>query len=700
MSGKEYELLSSWGIVSVFVAPIFLHEQFWGFIKYDDCFKERVSPETEQSILMSASRLIANALLKTEMMLSIRSESLQLEVALEKAYEKNMIKTNFMSSMSHEMRTPLNAIIGLSELSLDNGMLDEETRSYIEKIYNAGDTLLSTVNNILDVSKIEAKKLELVPSEYDIPKLINDAVTQNIVRIGDKPIIFIMDINNLMPLRLFGDELRVKYIFNNLLSNAFKYTMEGSVELGVRCTRNDDTVWLEAWVKDTGRGIRPEDMGKLFSDYAQLDVKLNPSIEGTGLGLSITKKLVELMDGVISVESEYGKGSVFTMKIKQGFVTDETISEEQVNNLKSLRYSDNKRKRNTRRVRVHLPYARVLVADDNPSNLDVIKGMMKPYGMQIDCVVSGQQAVDAIREEKVRYNAIFMDHMMPGMDGIEATRIIRNNIGTEYARNIPIIAFTANAIVGNEEMFLNNGFQAFVSKPIELDVLDSVILEWVRDKELEKKNADDNIEQPENTTAPLFHWHIESVDLQKAYERFDNSEEILLKILASYSVNTRALLETIEKCNRENLEEYAICVHGIKGSSFGISANAVGEKAKALEKAAKAGDFEFVSANNADFVQAIKKLVEELDGLLRQVALENPKPKKDKIDNDSLAKLIAACENCDIQEVEAVMEEIEAFDYESDGELAAWVRENAYRMNFKQMAETLAKNTAEMNSLI
>jgi CheY-like chemotaxis protein len=408
------------------------------------------------------------------------------------------------------------------------------------------------------------------------------------------------------------------------------------------------------------------------------------------------------MGGVITVESEYGKGSVFAVKFKQGFVTDETVSVEQVDNLKSLRYSDNKRSRNARRVRIHLPYARVLVADDNPSNLDVVKGIMKPYGMQIDCVLSGQQAVDAIREEKVRYNAIFMDHMMPGMDGIEATKSIRSNIGTGYARNIPIIAFTANAIVGNEDMFLSNGFQAFVSKPIELAVLDSVIRKWVRDEELEKKNAGGLSEQPENNiTAPALSWHIESADLQKAYERFGNNEEILLKILASYSVNTKALLETIGNCNRENLEQYAISIHGIKGSSFGISANTVGEKASALEKAAKAGDLDFVSANNADFIHVAKKLVEELEAMLRQVALENPKPKKDKIDNDIRTKLTAACENYDIREAEAIMEEIDAFDYESDGELAAWVRENAYQMNFKQMAETLAKTSAiaEMDSL-
>jgi signal transduction histidine kinase/AmiR/NasT family two-component response regulator len=401
----------------------------------------------------------------------------------------NNAKSDFLAGMSHEMRTPLNAVIGLSGLTLEIEGLDEEAKINLEKIFNAGSILLNLVNDILDISKIEAGKFELVLNEYDIPSLVNDTITQNILRIGEKPIEFNLNICADMPTHLYGDDLRLKQILSNLLSNAFKYTQEGTVELGIRSERaeDDDSVLVTAWVKDTGAGIRLEDMNKLFFDYSQVDVKANRKIEGSGLGLAITKKMLELMDGTITVESEYGKGSIFTVNFKQKFVTDTPIGDAVVKNLKSFRYSDSKRKQYARFVRTKLPYAKVLVVDDNITNLDVAKGLMKPYEMQIDCVTSGQQAVDAIQTEKVTYNAIFMDHMMPGMDGVEATRRIRA-IGTDYAKHIPIIALTANAIAGNEEMFLSKGFQAFLSKPINLMHLDSIIKQWVRDKSKEKEN--------------------------------------------------------------------------------------------------------------------------------------------------------------------------------------------------------------------
>ncbi|MDR2727030.1 MAG: response regulator, partial [Deltaproteobacteria bacterium] len=349
-------------------------------------------------------------------------------------------KSKFLANMSHEMRTPLNAIIGLSELSLESGEAKKENQQDLEKIYNAGTTLLSTVNDILDISKIEAGKFELVAAEYDIPSLINDAVTQSVLHIGEKPIQFILDIDGDLPTRLYGDELRIKQIFNNLLSNAFKYTREGTVELGIRCSREGDAVWMTACVRDTGIGIRPGDVDRLFFDFIQMDMESNRKIEGTGLGLSIAKRIAEMMDGSITVESEYGRGSVFTVKLRQQFVADAVIGPEVVKSLKNFHYSDQKRHKNSRLARIRLPYARVLVVDDVPTNLDVAKGMLKPYGMQVDCVTSGQQAVDAVRAATIRYNAVFMDHMMPEMDGVEATRIIREEIGTEYARDIPIIA--------------------------------------------------------------------------------------------------------------------------------------------------------------------------------------------------------------------------------------------------------------------
>ena len=408
---------------------------------------------------------------------------------LEVAEQTSKAKSEFLASISHEMRTPLNAVLGLSGLTLEMAGLSEEAAVNLEKIYSSGSTLLNIVNDILDISKIEAGKLELLPNEYDIPSLINDVITQNILRVGSKLITFSLDISPDIPASLYGDDLRIKQILNNLLSNSFKYTSEGSVELGVRCERVDDEeiVWMKIWVKDTGIGIRPEDIDKLFLKYSQVDTRANRKIEGTGLGLAITKKMVELMDGTIDVESEYGKGSTFTIRFKQKVVDGTDIGETVVNNLKSFRYSNAKRKQSTGIKRTKMPYARVLIVDDNITNLDVAKGLMKPYGMQIDCVTGGRQAIDAIVAEEGRYSAIFMDHMMPEMDGIEATKRIRE-IGTNYTKNIPIIALTANAVAGNEVKFLQNGFQDFLSKPIDLSRLDETLRRWVRDKSVDKQD--------------------------------------------------------------------------------------------------------------------------------------------------------------------------------------------------------------------
>jgi CheY-like chemotaxis protein len=248
---------------------------------------------------------------------------------------------------------------------------------------------------------------------------------------------------------------------------------------------DDRGVMVSFYVRDTGIGIREADIAKLFTDYNQVDTRANREIEGTGLGLSITKKFVEMMDGEIKVESEFGKGTTFWVNICQGFVTDVPIAKETVENLRSFRYQDNKKQAQGKMKRTDLSYAKVLVVDDFPTNLDVAAGMLRKYKMQVDCVLSGQEAVDAIAAGKPVYNAIFMDHMMPGMDGVEAAKLIRA-LGSEYAQNLPIIALTANAVAGSEQMFLENGFDAFLAKPFNVMNLDSVVQKWVRDRTKEK----------------------------------------------------------------------------------------------------------------------------------------------------------------------------------------------------------------------
>ena len=683
MSPEEQVQLAGQGIKSLLVAPLFMNDAFWGHIGFDNFYTEQIFSETEQKILQSSGILIANFLLRNEMMLNLKSA--------------NNAKSDFLARMSHEMRTPLNAIIGLSELALEDGAIGEEARLNIEKVNNAGAVLLSTVNDILDISKIEAGKMELVLGIYDIPSLLNDIVIQSIVHSEEKPINFILNIDETLPAQLYGDDLRVRQILNNLLSNAFKYTKKGTVELGVRCEPDEKdakTVWMTAWVKDTGIGIKPESIGALFEEFVQLDIKSNHHIMGTGLGLHITKKMAELMGGTVIVESKYGKGSVFTVKIKQKFVNDACIGAEVVENLKGFRYSDHKRRSDSKMKRITLPYARVLVVDDTVSNLDVAKGLMKPYNMRIDCLTGGQQAIDAVREEKVRYNAILMDHMMPGMDGIEATVRIRE-IGSDYAKTVPIIACTANAIAGNEEMFLSKGFQAFLSKPIEIARLDEIIRRWVRDKSIETEteagtetgNKDALVS---NSQISILKFEIDGLNLKNGIDFFNGDEEIYLDILRSYAANNRAVIERIKQVNENNLAEYAIDIHGMKSAARGICAKYLADLAENLEKAAKSGDFNFVYDKNPEFIEKIEKLISDLEKMFEKINAENPKPKKDKPDKEILLRLIAACDNYDVKEMDEVMEEIEKYDYESDDGLAVWLKENLLVSNFAQIAERIS----------
>jgi len=619
--------------------------------------------------------------------------------------EANEAKSDFLANMSHEMRTPLNAVIGLSELALENKDLPEEAQASFEKIYRAGDTLLCLVNDILDISKVESGKFELLAGEYDTPSLINDTITNNILRLEEKPVEFILNIGADFPAQLYGDELRLKQILSNLLSNAFKYTQEGTVEMSIDHVRDGETVWVTAKIKDSGAGIKPENIGNLFSNYIQVDAKANRKIEGTGLGLPIAKKMAELMNGDISVESEYGKGSTFTLKVKQKYVSDSTIGAEVVENLKSFRYSDHKRRKNSKLVRVKLPYAKVLVVDDSLTNLDVAKGLMKPYEMQIDCVTSGQQAIDAISNEKVKYNAVFMDHMMPGMDGIEAAEKIRA-LGTEYAKNIPIIALTANAIVGNEQIFLSKGFQAFLTKPIDLLRLDAAICKWVRNKSMENEKipADDPRQEAVAANAAnaakrnLLDRKISGIDIKAALAHFNDDADMLLYILRSFAVNTKPLLEKAASVSIETLAEYAVTVHGIKGSSRNICADAIGKQAEALEWAAKAGDYDFVEKNNPALIEAAAKLVSGLDEMLAGLDGNAEKGKKYKPDAGLLKRLSAACNCYDMNTVDEVMAELESYEYENGDDFIKWLKENIGQLNLSDVVERISDITGQESS--
>ncbi|MCL2044513.1 MAG: response regulator [Treponema sp.] len=545
------------------------------------------------------------------------------------AEASNKAKSQFLANMSHEMRTPMNVIVGLTDLMLDEDDPTVNLTGNLKKINTAGNTLLGLINDVLDISKIEAGKLELHPVKYELPSFLNDIITLNMIRIEEKPIVFKLDINEELLCNLLGDDIRVKQIINNLLSNAFKYTQKGTITLGINCEIDGSDVWMSIYVRDTGMGIRHEDLQKLFSDYGQVDTRINRAIEGTGLGLAITKRLTGMMDGEITADSEYGKGSVFRLRIKQGFVDNAVIGPMVTENLCTFRYTDNKQKARKKLVRSNLSYAKVLVVDDMQTNLDVAAGLLGKYQLQIDCVTSGQAAIDYIRKEAVRYDAILMDHMMPGMDGMEAVRIIRSEIDSDYARTVPIIAVTANALIGSEAMFLASGFQAFLSKPIDILRLDEVLNKWVRDKDRENALPE---KEPETTnkaevtdtkkglTESLV---VPGLNTAAGLARFDNDEEMYLLLLESFSTHAPQQIKTIktfidglQSADQPDVTSYRIAVHGLKGTCRSIGAEGIGSMAEKLEKAALQQDLTFITANSKQLADDLEELITGISGFI------------------------------------------------------------------------------------
>ena len=616
----------------------------------------------------------------------------ELKIALDEAEAANSVKTAFLANTSHEMRTPLNVVVGLTDLMLEDLGPPDEIRGNLWKINNAGVTLLGIVNDILDISKIEAGKLELTPVEYETASLINDTVTLNILRIAEKPITFLLDIDENLPRRLFGDDLRVKQMLNNLLGNAFKYTEEGVVSLGVRCERGDgDDVWMDVSVSDTGPGIKPEDLKKLFSDYNQVDIRANRKIEGTGLGLSISRKLAELMGGTIAVESEYGKGSVFRVRIKQGFAGDQTIGADLAEKLRCFRYTEEKSLTSKKLTPIDLSYATVLVVDDVQTNLDVAMGLMRKYKLNVDTAISGREAINKVAHGTPVYSAIFMDHMMPGMDGVETTEKIRG-LGTEYARTAPIIALTANAIAGNEKMFMDSGFQAFLSKPVDIAQLDSTLRKWVRDK---SKEPDPNPELCHNGPGDAPPGEQRAIDIPgvnagAGLAVFGGDREVYIGVLRSYAGNIGAIIDKLRDVTSETLPGYAISVHGLKGASGSVGAEELARLAGDAEEKAKSGDLEGVLAGNGGLLDEASRALNGIQAWLDGGGAGG-RPALPAPDRALLARLRACCKQYDMDGIDKAMGELEGADYETGAGLAAWLREKIDEMEISEAAERLAE---------
>lgn len=536
----------------------------------------------------------------------------------ENAESANKAKSVFLANMSHEIRTPINGILGMDTMLLKE-CKDKTLRDYALNIQSAGQTLLSLINDVLDISKIESGKMEIVPVSYSVFKVLNDCYNMVAIRAQDKHLELVLDISPELPSVLFGDEVRIRQVINNLLSNAVKYTNEGSITLTVWAEKNDgettqatslNQIKLCVQVKDTGIGIRERDREKLFKNFVRLDEKRNRNIEGTGLGLNLTKQLIDMMGGSIDVESTYGRGSTFTVRLSQ-----QVDDEKPLGDFCKL-YKQHTEAENISREQFEAPDAKILVADDMKMNLKVFVGLLKETKIQIDTAINGAEAYALIK--KNRYDIIFLDHMMPVMDGVETFRQMKNlesnpNAGT------PVIMLTANAVSDAKVRYMSEGFSDYVAKPVREEILLSTLKKYLP-KELIKSSKDTQTpetKKPSGATDADSQKSTLSASLS-AYLDFAtglaycmNDENFYNEMLDEY-VNNDKTTELAEFFNKEDFESYRIAVHALKSTSLTIGANKLSEKAKSLEMACKEGNLDFVKSNHKQFMDEYAALMAAL----------------------------------------------------------------------------------------
>jgi signal transduction histidine kinase/CheY-like chemotaxis protein len=584
-------------------------------------------------------------------MLAVSLSFIFLRISAEKAKAdtKNQQKSSFLARMSHDLRTPMNAILGITEIQLQDETLPQNTREAFAKICNAGDMLIGIINDILDMSKIEAGRMELMPVKYDTPSLIHDTVQLNLLRFESKPIEFKLSVDENVPLSLIGDELRIKQILNNLLSNAYKYTEKGEISLAITAdyAPRGELIYvpLVFRVSDTGQGMTEEQVRKLGSEYYRFNLEANRTTEGTGLGMSITLKLIEMMNGEFSVESKPGKGTTVTVRLPQKNASigiSGTIGSKMAEALQNSRMQSVSPMSKVQITRTYMPYGKVLIVDDSDSNLHVAKGLMVPYGLSIEAVTSGFEAIGKIRGGAV-YDIVFMDHMMPKMDGLEAVKIIR---GLGYTH--PIIALTANALVGQAEMFMKNGFDGFISKPIDIRQLNASLNKMIRDK-----HPPEVVEAAQQAARNIAAKPVE------AQPSSDPKLAAMFVLDAEKAIAALSAVLTSGFRGDDDIRQYIVFVHSMKSAFANIGETVSSEAAYKLEQAGKAEDIALITAETPAFLEILRNAIDkykpkEDDGVIDQEESDEARAYL----SEKLLVIQTACENYDIAAINRAVAEL------------------------------------------
>lgn len=536
----------------------------------------------------------------------------ELSAAAKQANQANEAKSSFLSTMSHDIRTPMNAILGLNEMVLRDAR-DENIRMYSENIRTAGNTLLGIINDILDFSKIEAGKMEIINVDYSTASLLNDLVNMVKKRADDKGLSLNINIDENIPTILHGDEIRIKQIIINILSNAVKYTKQGEITFSVSSKKTEDkpdSIILKVCVSDTGIGIKKEDIDKLFVAFERIEEKKNRNIEGTGLGMTIVQRFLDMMGSHLEVESEYGKGSVFSFELEQKVVKWNPIGDFEEAFRRSLSERENYREKFT------APDARVLVVDDTSVNLTVFVNLLKHTALRIDTAESGDEGISFFKEN--HYDVIFLDHMMPDKDGIETLKEMKETADTPN-KETPVICLTANAISGMREMYTNEGFDDYLTKPIDAERLETMLLQYLPKEKVtvtsnngDNDDNDDN-EETEDNTLPAFLYDIKELDPDAGLSYCGDAEDYIMA-LTLYLGSAEEKAEEIEKYwAAGDIKNTTVKVHGLKSSSRAIGALELGEFAERLEKAGNSNDTEILDKELEILISRYRQLANELE---------------------------------------------------------------------------------------